>query len=128
MVSSQLRALDTVLLRAQETEERRLLQEKLDQMALELERARMAAEDARCSLIPHNYTGYRTWREFALTLNEHADYLQTDIIQPALDLVEDAAARLRCGQVNPAYNTLQDARRVLAGDESDSAGEESSEA
>jgi hypothetical protein len=119
-----------VFLQYQE-EERRRLQERLDQMALELERARMALEDARSSLIPHGYTGYRTWREFALTLNEHNNYLQTDIIQPALDLVEEAAAQHRAGQTSAAYNTIQDARRVLVQesdeDEEEEDGEDSEE-
>ena len=128
MVSSQLRALDAVLLRTQETE-RRLLQERLDEMALELERARMAAEDARCSLIPHNHRGWRTWREFALGVNAHVDYLHADVIQPALDLVEEAAAQLASDRPGMAYDTLQDARRVLVQESDDEEdGEDSEEA
>jgi hypothetical protein len=127
MVSSQLRALDAVLLRTQDTE-RRLLQERLDEMSLALERARMAAEDARCSMIPHNHTGWRTWREFALGVNAHVDSLHADVIQPALDLVEEAAAQLASDRPGMAYDTLQDARRVLVQESDEEDGEDSEEA
>jgi len=113
MVSSQLRALDAVLLRTQEAEERRLLQERLDQMALELERSRMAAEDARGQTFWFSGDRPVSWRDYAL----QREQLTAEVIEPALDLVEDAAAHLRGGRVNLAYNTLQDARRVLAQEE-----------
>ena len=131
MVSSQLRALDTVLLRAQETEERRLLQEKLDQMALELERARMTAEDARTQSLYNSGMsggGPVTWREYAGWRNQLIVHLTNDVIAPALDLVEEAVALLNDGRADLATDVIQEARRVLADDESDSAGEESSEA
>jgi hypothetical protein len=116
MVSSQLRALDAVLLRAQE-EERRLLQERLDQMALELERSRMAAEDARGQTFWFSGDRPVSWRDYAGQRNQLITQLFAEVIEPALDLVEDAAAHLRGGRVNLAYNTLQDARRVLAQEE-----------
>jgi hypothetical protein len=116
MVSSQLRALDTVLSRAQE-EERRLLQEKLDQMALELERSRMAAEDARGQTFWFSGDRPVSWRDYALQREQMITQLTTEVIEPALDLVEEAAAHFRGGQVNLTYNTLQDVRRVLAQEE-----------
>jgi len=116
MVSSQLRALDTVLSRTQE-DERRLLQEKLDQMTLQLERSRMAAEDLRGQTFWFSGDRPVSWRDFAVQREQMITQLSAEVIEPALDLVEDAAARLRVGQVNLAYNTLQDARRVLAQEE-----------
>jgi hypothetical protein len=116
MVSSQLRALDTVLSRTQE-DERRLLQEKLDQMALELERSRMAAEDLRGQTFWFSGDRPVSWRDYALQREQMITQLSADIIEPALDLVEDATAHLRGGHADLAADTLQAARRVLAQEE-----------
>ena len=117
MVSSQLRALDAVLMRTQETEERRLLQERLDQMALELERSRMAAEDARGQTFWFSGDRPVSWRDYAVQSNQRITQLTYDTIESALVLVEDAAVQIRGGHANVAYNRLQDARRVLAQEE-----------
>jgi len=117
MVSSQLRALDAVLLHTQEIHERRLLQERLDQMALELERSRMAAEDARGQTFWFSGDRPVSWRDYAVQSNQRITQLTYDTIESALVLVEDAAVQIRGGHANVAYNRLQVARRVLAQEE-----------
>jgi hypothetical protein len=117
MVSSQLRALDAVLLHTQEIHERRLLQERLDQMALDLERSRMAAEDARGQTFWFSGDVPMSWRDYAVQSNQMITQLTYDTIESALVLVEDAAVQIRGGHANVAYNRLQVARRVLAQEE-----------
>jgi len=113
MVSPQLRALDTVLAHAQE-EERRLLREKLDAMALDLERSRMAAEDARGQTFWWSGDRPVSWRDFAMQRNQLVADLSTEVISPALDLVAEAALLLDDERVDLAADAIQGARRVLA--------------
>ena len=86
-------------------------------MALELERSRMAAEDARGQTFWFSGDRPVSWRDYAVQSNQRITQLTYDVIEPALVLVEDAAVEIRGGHANVAYNRLHDARRVLAQEE-----------
>ena len=148
---AKLRALETTLVHTADIE-RQQLQQKLDAQALELERARMTAEDMRSAHVSPYCTNFHTndprhrrlsWREFARGREERCNHLVFGVIEPAVDVLEDAMRAIESirgsnpddieaiHDTNPnlgrAYDEMNHAFRVLVQEESDEDVDEDSD-
>jgi len=141
-VANQVSALSVVHNSFQD-QELRSMKRKLADMTLEMERARMATEDARGAMVSKYGTNHHTkdpryrrlsWREFAVERNNMCDHLVYEVLEPAKELIEEARADIRvvmdnhqgdgrqaalAGALTASYNALIDVEKVLRDDESD---------
>ena len=102
-VANQVSAL-SVVYNSFEDQERRGMKRKLADVTLELERARMATEDARGAMVSNYSTNFHTndprhrplsWKEFAVDRNSMCDHLVYEVLEPARELLEEARATIR---------------------------------
>jgi len=114
------------------------------ELKLELERSRMATEDARSAMFsnfpaPGYYGPFQTWRDFATRIYRQYDHLRNEVVTAA-DMISQARADIRvvtatnwgdgrqaalAGALTDSYNVLTDVERLLADepDEPDSDSE-----
>jgi len=147
-VTNQVSALSAVHNSFQD-QELRGMKRKLADMTLEMERARMATEDARGAMVSKYGTNHHTkdpryrrlsWREFAVERNNMCDHLVYEVLEPAKELIEEARTQIRvvmdnhqvgdgrqaalAGALTASYNAFidvekVDVEKVLRDDESD---------
>ena len=87
---------------------------QLEQQRQEIERLRMQVEDLRQAQIsPHREMFSRrrqlTWREVGQMQHAHVDYLHSEVIDPAVDMLEDASSHIEplLGRPAPPEALLQ---------------------
>ena len=136
-VTTRIEALGTVYAQFQGVEGRRL-KRRLGETTLEMERARMSAEDARSAMVSPYGTNHHTedprrrrlsWREFGTDRNEMCLHLVYDVMEPAQQILEEARKNIhvvlqgpassREAALTAAYNAMCDAEKCLR-DDSDS--------
>jgi len=148
-VANQVSALSVVHNSFQD-QELRGMKRKLADMTLEMERARMATEDARGAMVSKYGTNHHTkdprfrrlsWREFAVERNNMCDHLVYEVLEPAKELIEEARTQIRvvmdnhqvgdgrqaalAGALTTSYKALVAVEKVLRDDESDGRNPES---
>ncbi len=130
-VASQIAALNVAYNRFQE-HEARALKRKLAETTLEMERARMSAEDARGAMVSPYCNNYHTtdpryrhlsWREFGTERNDMCDHLVHNVTHPAEEILQGARKKIRMVWRDPAssreaaltaaYNAMCDAEKCL---------------
>ena len=111
------------------------------ELRLELERSRMATEDARGAMISNfpapggnHYGPFQSWREFANRIYSEYDHLTNRVLVTAGAMISAARADIRvvtdnhwgdgrqaalAGALTASYNVLTDVERVLRADDSD---------
>ena len=133
----QIAALTTVYEKLQDPEMRNL-KRKLEDTTLEMERARMAAEDWCGKMVSPYGTNHHTrdprrrclsWREFGEDRNEMCLHLVYEVMEPAQDTLSQARRNIRMAWQDPntdyptalktAYNAMCDAERQLRDNDSD---------
>jgi len=112
------------------------------ELKLELERSRMATEDARGAMVSnfpapggHHSGPFQSWREFANRIYREYDHLTNEVLVTAGAMISAARADIRvvtannwgdgrqaalAGALTGSYNVLTDVERVLRADDSDS--------
>ena len=95
------------------------MQAQLERQKEEIERPRVQVEDLRQAQIsPHRESWRRsrqlTWREVGQMQHAHVDYLHSEVIDPAVDMLEDARSRIRRILRTPAYSeALEEAHNII---------------
>ena len=106
------------------------------ELRLELERSRMATEDARGAMISNfpapggnHYGPFQSWREFANRIYREYDHLTNGVLVAAGAMISQARADIRvvtatnwgdgrqaalAGALTHSYNVLTDVERLLA--------------
>jgi len=127
---------------ADQDQELRDTKQKLADIMLELERSRMATEDARGAMVSnfpapggHHSGPFQSWREFANRIYREYDHLTNGVLVTAGAMISAARADIRvvtannwgdgrqaalAGALTGSYNVLTDVERVLRADDSDS--------
>ena len=108
-VANQISALSVVHNSFQD-QELRGMKRKLADTTLEMERARMATEDARGAMVSSYSSNHHTtdprhrrlsWREFAVERNSVCDHLVFNVIEPATDILAGVRAQISGALATP---------------------------
>ena len=95
------------------------LRAQLERQMQENERLRMQVEDLRQAQIsPYDEMFSRsrqlTWREVGQMQHAHVDYLHSEVIEPAVDMLEDSRSRIRTLLGTPAWSeALEEAHNII---------------
>ena len=116
------------------------MQAQLERQKEEIERLRMQVEDLRQAQIsPHREMFSRsrqlTWREVGQMQHAHVEMLHSEVIEPAVDMLEASRSHIRTLLGTPAWsealeqthNTICDAEQRLRDEDDQDMAEESEE-